>query len=417
MGAKFSPSFAIIFVAWWERLYVFSDSNPFADSVAWYGRYIDDVIMLWRSDVTAVPDLISYFNNNGLGLKFTFTHDVSTIAFLDLQITSNSITSKIDTCTYRKPTAGNTTLHAASCHPLHTVRSIPIGELVRAKRNCSNDELYHKECDNIMDRLTQRHYPSWMLNRAKDRVNNTMRASLLETRIPHPKKSMSTTTIFSTPFSRQFRQISNIIHKHIPMLHADPGFSRILTKGYKCVSKKAANLGNLLSPSLVTYKNNIPPTWLKHVGCFKCMHTRCICCNYVRKSNVFVSTTTKTSYPIKQFMNCATKYVVYLFTCKVCQVQYVGSTVCELKTRIRRHMSDINAVYTTNVSAVSRHAIETHNRDPSCFEVQAIERLHRSNRGGDDVHRLRNREAFWMFVLKTCAPDGLNCRADLVLHY
>ncbi|XP_073405286.1 cytochrome P450 2C8-like isoform X2 [Dendrobates tinctorius] len=42
----------------------------------------------------------------------------------------------ISTRTYSKPMAGNTILHANSSHPRHTVKSIPVGELTRIKRNC-----------------------------------------------------------------------------------------------------------------------------------------------------------------------------------------------------------------------------------------------------------------------------------------
>lgn len=418
MGAKFSPSFANIFMAWWEKQYVFSESNPYLDSFVWYGRYIDDVIIVWRSDVSAIPNLLFYFNNNNFGLKFTMEHNSVTIPFLDLLISGNSITSRVDTVTYRKETAGNTTLHAASCHPLHTVQAIPMGELVRAKRNCSSATAFDIEKQTVCKRLKERQYPPWMLGRATEKIAHVDRESLLGNNTHKPLSHISDGfSIFSTPYSLQFKQISDIIHKYIPVLYTDPGFSEVIQKGYKCVSKKAITLGNILSPSMICSQADTKPTWLRHVGCYQCSHTRCICCQYIKKSTSFISTATNMTYPIKQYMNCSTTYVVYLFTCNLCHDQYTGSTSCSLKTRVRRHVSDINAMFTTNISAVSRHARDIHNRDPSVFTVQAIERLNKSVRGGDNIHRLRNREAYWMFVLKTCTPYGLNRRSDLILHY
>lgn len=63
-------------------------------------------------------------------------------------------------------------------------------------------------------------------------------------------------------------------------------------------------------------------------------------------------------YNIPKYINCNTTYVVYLITCNACSVQYVGSMKCALKTRIRRHLSDINNVSFRQVSAVSAHCTQ-----------------------------------------------------------
>lgn len=75
-----------------------------------------------------------------------------------------------------------------------------------------------------------------------------------------------------------------------------------------------------------------------HVGSYKCACGRCRCCGYVI-SVTFISTNTNITYPIKH-VNCNSTYVVYLITCILCHMQYVGSTSCTLKTCICRHLSD-----------------------------------------------------------------------------
>lgn len=47
--------------------------------------------------------------------------------------------------------------------------------------------------------------------------------------------------------------------------------------------------------SLAYTKPSSQPTWFKHFGSYKCVHT---------------------------------KFVVYLITCSICHLQYVGSTLC-----------------------------------------------------------------------------------------
>lgn len=107
--------------------------------------------------------------------------------------------------------------------------------------------------------------------------------------------------------------------------------------------------------------------------------------------------------------------VVYLITCKTCSMQYIGST---LKTRIRRHLSDVNSAFalSRNISAVLRHCIDVHRCDTTCLEIQSIEKVNTAIRGGDHIHKLR-REAYWLFVLKTCSPNGPNKRADPAPHH
>lgn len=36
-----------IYMSWWEHQYIFCTHNPFRESLVWYGRYIDDILILW----------------------------------------------------------------------------------------------------------------------------------------------------------------------------------------------------------------------------------------------------------------------------------------------------------------------------------------------------------------------------------
>lgn len=138
----------------------------------------------------------------------------------------------------------------------------------------------------------------------------------------------------------QYSQVSQIIKKHLPILQGDPILSEVLKDGVSIVSKKAPSLADFLSPSLAVASNDTKHTWLMHRGCFKCASSRCTVCKYIDVSSTFESMATGQMYAIKQFVNCNTSYVVYLITCTLCSVQYVGSTVCKFRTRARRHLPD-----------------------------------------------------------------------------
>lgn len=415
MGAKFSPSLANIYMSWWEHLFIFCPSNPFGSSLVWYGRYIDDLLIVWGSGVAAVPDLGYYMNDNVLGLRFTLNHDTHNIYFLDLHLQGNGTNQVVESSTYRKELSKNTILSARSCHPPHTIRAIPIGELTRAKRNCSSIEGYTEERNKVCERLKDRDYPDWILKRAQDRVDHVDRSSLLNT--VTNRKGNRSRVVFSTPYSTDYTNICKIIKKHLPVLTSDPVISEVLSDGLQCVARRATTLGNKLCPSLIQTTQTHQPSWLKHLGCYRCGHNICICCKFINVSRIFTSTNTGLIYNVKQYINCNTTFVVYLITCHTCNTQYVGSTMCKLKDRFRRHLSDVNSFQFAQISAVSQHCIEVHGRNVSTLSVQGIERVTRPDRGGDYVKKLRTCETFWMFLLNTYKPNGLNRKADLDLFY
>lgn len=72
-----------------------------------------------------------------------------------------SITYSKDKPPYRKPMARNTTLFATSYQPPHVTRNMPVGELIRAKWNCTNPEVFTSEQERICSRLRKRNYPRW----------------------------------------------------------------------------------------------------------------------------------------------------------------------------------------------------------------------------------------------------------------
>ena len=69
-------------------------------------------------------------------------------------------------------------------------------------------------------------------------------------------------------------------------------------------------------------------------GCCKCNSKCDLCKNYLKESEIFYSACTN-----RLIVNCKSKNVIYVLTCKKCKVQYVGSTANEFKVRFRNHKS------------------------------------------------------------------------------
>lgn len=118
-------------------------------------------------------------------------------------------------------------------------------------------------------------------------------------------------------------------------------------------------------------------------GCNRCGHLKCIACNHIQVTHQFTSVNNNKHYLIDSYINCNTKNVVYLATCTLCQLQYVGCTSTPLKIRIRRHLSDIRNINSVNVSGISRHFKQVHKGEITGFSFCGIEQIFPDIRGGD----------------------------------
>ena len=137
-------------------------------------------------------------------------------------------------------------------------------------------------------------------------------------------------------------------------------------------------------------------------GHLKCTAKCDLCQNFLKESNCFTSTSTSRTYPITQILSSKSKNVIYLVTCKKCNV---GSTSNEFKIRFRNHKSSM--ITKKRTCGVAIHF----SKDPHAlkdFEFLIIEQLCNlslNNNSLDD--RLLTREAFWCAQLCTLKPHGL----------
>lgn len=439
MGAKFSPSLANLVMAYWEERYIYTVDNPFGGSLEWYGRYIDDLLIIWGGDVPAIPSFMDYLNDNPYNLRFTAEHHQFTINFLDLTLTGVH-DEVIGTATFRKTTFGNSILRANSHHPLYTIKSIPVGELIRARRNCNSEASFAKECEIVTARFLNRGYPLWMLSRAEKIARSKNRKDLLfkhnqglssrgahssETDVENVDRNTDTSeshrsnlpTLVIT-YSNQFSKIKQAVADSIAILYEDPVLYNLLKTGYRVIPRRSPTLANSLSPSMFSpalVRKKEP--WLKYVGFSRCGSHPCKTCRYAKPVKMFHDSDHATSFNIKSYINCNSVGVVYVIECTKCDLLYVGNTTRKLKTRVMEHLNYIvNPTY-TNISNVARHFIQEHNRSTEFFCTYGIENVRVPKRGGSVNKILLQREAFWILRLKTRVPAGLNLRRELMYVY
>ena len=152
-----------------------------------------------------------------------------------------------------------------------------------------------------------------------------------------------------------------------------------------------------------------------------CGNRQCGLCGFFNLERSFKSTTTSRTYKTKlpediKLVDCNTTNCIYLITCSVCNLQYVGETVQRLKERVKSHrrgMKNPNKDHTCNI-------LYNHFNSVLCnkgtFLVQIIEVLSGSGRDGKNnvdpaITKIRQqKETEWMLKLRTVYPYGLNDR-------
>ena len=399
MGSKCAPNFANLFLGWWENTIVFTEQyEHFTNHVLFWGRFIDDVLILWDGTETLFQEFVQNLNQNHIGMSFTSEINSETLTFLDLRI-SLSPGGRIVTEVYRKPTSTNTLLHWQSYHPPPLKKGIPVGQYIRARRNCSDDSGFLKECETLYSRFQNRGYPKKILHKAFKRAKDTDRVSLLQSK---PIKESTTIRCIGN-FDNRNKQVYNILHKHWHVLQADPDFQEVLAKRPQITFRRGKNLKDHLVHSFYN-TNPAPLTWLRStvVGSHPC--GRCSFCPYVQKKKFFINPKDERKYDIREFINCQTKGIIYIAQCP-CPKLYVGKTIQEFRRRICQHVSSINTKADTSIS---RHVRTFHSGNPSCLQFWGLCKRNLGPRCGNLDKILYQEEAKWIYRLESLSPHGLN---------
>ncbi len=130
----------------------FCNFNSYSDKIKWWGRYIDDIFLIWSGSYEELLQFYDHLNNNDRNVKLCMEHSKTTIHFLDL-IISKGKDGKLHTTVYRKTTDKNTTLKADSFHPNWLKSNIPFGQFQRLRRICDTDNEYEVQAKVMSNRF------------------------------------------------------------------------------------------------------------------------------------------------------------------------------------------------------------------------------------------------------------------------
>lgn len=373
MGKRFAPAYANIFMACWEEEALAKcKKKPVS-----YLRYLDDIWGIWTGSMEEFKEFVQTLNAHNSSIKLKTQISENSIDFLDTTVFKGpnfSKDKKLDIKVYFKSTDTHALLHRESFHPAHTFKGIVKSQLLRFKRICTREEDFQGAVKVLFKALRGRGYSKTFL---KFCLKTFQEKKLKEKgrRIPLITTFSSVGKILNWKCKNNFEDI--LSHEGL-----------VPHEGVISAYRRNNNLGDWL------VRAKLPSLdWKKP-------HSRE---KYFSRLKFIRSNKEDTLYRIHQGFDLQSKNVIYVIFCSKCKRKYVGETKNELAVRLRQHMYNIRNekdVETPFVKHFLDHGLPF-------LRIAGLER----NINWTDWER-KKRERFWIFLLDTREPMGLNIRLN-----
>ena len=131
MGNKCEPSYANIFMGWFEEKFIFPLLTNLSDFSL---RFIEDIFRIWNDTKTQFDSFFKKINECHRSIKFEYEMSKTEINFLDTTVFK--VDNKLPTKLYIKPTDRQSYFHSKSQHPNSTKKSITYSQALRFNKIC-----------------------------------------------------------------------------------------------------------------------------------------------------------------------------------------------------------------------------------------------------------------------------------------
>ena len=388
IGTKMAPPYAILFMDDLEtKMLQEFHQKPFV----WW-RYIDDVFLIWQHGKESLQKFWDHINSFHPSIKFTANISSHTVEYLDVKVIRQG--NKLVTDLYVKPTDTHQYLHASSCHVYHSKRSIPYSQALRLNRICSETEFFDRRCNELEEWLSKRGYRERMVREQILKARKFKRDDLLT---GSRGEKTPPRLVFNITYHPAFRGMKSVLSKIHLLLTPDQEHRNV----FPDIPVVGFRRGKSLKDILVRAKL---PKIQGNEGSSGCGKKRCEICPHIDETSSFQSQEGR-EYKIRaENLNCDSKHVVYLVTCKTCGVQYVGSTCPPFRLRYNNyrscHRRHILGKKVPQASFHAHFAQSDHHGMEDCqftFIDHAV-----------DLPSVRRQEVFWQYTLDSFFPKGLN---------
>ena len=348
IGAKMAPAYANIVRSIFERrLLTRSCSKPFV----WL-RYIDDIFAIWTYGEDKFTDFMPYINSIHSSFQFTCNYSKECVQFFHVSVSVDN-TSSITTDLYVKPTDTYQYLLATSCHPNHTKRSIPYGQVLRILRICSSKESAKLRCTELVDSLAMRCHN-------KRKTNKQIERGFANFANPPTGRQCHTTrpVYFNVQFHPGLPDIKGILHKYMPLLHQSVTKKTVvpdlplISFSQHCNLCRSLCRAKLIQAASV---NDEPPRPSQSCGKSRCE----LCLSLICSKYISSTANNKTLKCHNENTSCDSKWIIYVTSCPICNLQYVGQSN-NFRARMNGHKSDFRCYAAGKINRMDNKLLYDH---------------------------------------------------------
>ena len=308
MGTKLAPSFANIFMGWFEDTFVY---NYKLQPLMWK-RYIDDILIIWQHGKEELLEFIEYLNQQHRTIKFTEEISNVSINFLDITIMTNG-EGNLFTTLYCKPTDSHNYLLYSSEHPRHILRGIPYSQFLRVRRICTSILDYRQNALMLLSHFIRRGYPITLVQNAMTKAELHNRDELIAKNAPSYQRTLRNPNSTEPKFY--------LVSTHNP---ANPPLRNIIEQNWPLLnkSKTTRTLGDAkiifgqrrhknLSDQLVRASTKTVTPSCMNIETNPCKRPKsCRYCPLIDRSGVLISTHTGRKYFSMKNINCQSSNLI-----------------------------------------------------------------------------------------------------------
>ena len=209
-----------------------------------YGRYIDDLFIIWTGTDAQPPEFQTYCNGLIPGIKLTWSGLSNTVGFLDITVYYSDFYNSINTCVFQKALNQFQYITPSSSHPPHVFTGFIKGELTRYARLSTEKHTYDSIKGQFYTRLRDRGYPGSLIGSTFNNHNWKDR----NLAIGLAKKALMMPFVLPYTYRDDQKQLRKLIYSYGSIIEANylPGTHS------QVVYSAGRNIGSLISTSALT---------------------------------------------------------------------------------------------------------------------------------------------------------------------
>ena len=212
---------------------------------------------------------------------------------------------------------------------------------------------------------------------------------------------------FVVTYNPLLNSLYGIIRKNLYLLNMDQKVKEVFSSQPMVSFRSARKLSSYLVQAKLYPLE-------RRVGSYKCCCNRCQVCRSITETETFICNNGQRSYKINHSFDCNEKCLIYLLTCNCCQKQYVGyvgQTVYIFRSRWNNYKDNARK-FDRGEHCMQWHLYEYftlpgHSGFLHDVSITLIDKT--------DPSVPSKGEDYWIDILKTKAPTGLNF--DFIVWY